>query len=260
MLDGTDGPRLLRVNAVAHPCAYFAGRAARSEFLDQWEEHSADAYSSLALLGFRRSGDKMYRPHCVGCADCVPLRVLTREFRPRRRFRRILAKNADVVVRTVRTVRTESVVVAEERYLLFDRYIRARHADGNMYPPSLRQFMALFSAWADTCVLDAYLDDVLVASAVTDVLADGLAAVYTFFEPSLAERSLGTFSILQQIEECRRRELPYLYLGYWVMGAAKMEYKMDFQPAEILRGGRWHMEQPAGVAYARHASWGGSRA
>ena len=222
-----------RLSAVRHPCQYFAGREARVELLHYREEHSVDAYSALAPLGFRRLGDQLYRPSCEGCADCVPIRIPVREFRVGRRFRRIMRKNTDVVVRP------QGLVVDEARYLLYDRYIRTRHADGSMFPPSLDQFLSLFSDWAETFMLDAYLDDVLVASAVTDVLTDGLAAVYTFFVPDLPRRSLGVFSILQQIAECRRRALPYLYLGYWVVGAPKMAYKVDFQPAEILRGGRW---------------------
>lgn len=248
MLDGGVAARLPRFYTMGHRCAYFATRLARTEFLGEHAEHSANAYSSLAPLGFRRAGDTLYRPQCDGCADCVPMRVLTREFRPRRRFRRILARNADV------EVRTRGVLVDDERYLLFDRYIRARHADGSMFPPSRPQFAGLFSEWADTCTIDAYLDDVLIASAVTDVLADGLAAAYTFFEPDLAARSLGTFSILQQVEECRRRDLPYLYLGYWVLGAAKMEYKTDFLPAEVLRGGRWHAMRRVAVNPAHSAT------
>ena len=241
MLDA--GVQLLRLNVARHPCAYFAGRAARTEFVDSRAARSPNAYSGLAPLGFRRTGNLFYRPQCEGCADCVPMRVLTHEFSSRRRFRRILAKNADVVVRT-RSVLVddppfEMMPPLVRHYMLFDRYIRARHADGDMFPPSLNQFRGLFSASAETFTLDAYLDDVLVASAVTDVLVDGLAAVYTFFEPNLPARSLGAFSILQQIEECRRRALPHLYLGYWVVGAAKMEYKADYWPAEFLRDGRW---------------------
>ena len=77
------------------------------------------------------------------------------------------------------------------------------------------------------------------ALAVTDVLETGLSAVYTFYDPNEQYRSLGTFAILWQIAETRRRELPFLYLGYWVRQAERMRYKTQFRPLELLIEGEW---------------------
>ena len=109
-----------------------------------------------------------------------------------------------------------------------------------MYPPSAKQFLHLTQPYdVEILTLDIRQEGRLVAAAVTDVLDHGLAAVYTYFDPDLADRSLGVFAILQQIEECRRRALPHLYLGYWIDELRRMRYKADYRPAEVLRDGVW---------------------
>ena len=233
---------------IPHQCVYFGDREARSQMLHPVERRSAAAYSDLARAGFRRSGDDLYRPRCASCEACVPTRVAVERFRWGRRFRRVLKRNADLVVRAEPATPDR---VPLELYALYARYIRGRHADGEMYPPSPSQLVSMLgSEWAATFLLNVRLDGRLVASAVTDTLDDGLAAVYTFFDPDLAGRSLGVFSILQQVEECRRRDLPYLYLGFWIADSAKMRYKIEYQPAQLLIDGRWReirRAEPAGT-------------
>ncbi|MCY4660715.1 MAG: arginyltransferase [Acidobacteria bacterium] len=219
---------------IPHRCVYFGDRDARSQVLHPVEPRSPAAYSDLARSGFRRSGADLYRPRCETCEACVPTRVAVERFRWGRRFRRVLKKNADL------TVGTQPASPDPAGLRLYDRYIRGRHADGEMYPPSPGQLLSMVrTRWAGTFFLNARLDGRLVATAVTDTLDDGLAAVYTFFDPDLADRSLGVFAILQQVEECRRRGLPYLYLGFWIAESAKMRYKIEYQPAQLLIDGRW---------------------
>ncbi len=79
----------------------------------------------------------------------------------------------------------------------------------------------------------------LIATALTDVLADGLSMVYSFFDPDYADRSLGTFMILDHIARARSMGLPYVYLGYWVEGSRKMDYKRRFRPQEHLGPRGW---------------------
>jgi len=79
----------------------------------------------------------------------------------------------------------------------------------------------------------------LVAVALTDVLGDGLSMVYSFFEPDEAVRSLGTFMVLDHIARARRMGLAYVYLGYWVRGSGKMDYKSRFLPQERLTPDGW---------------------
>lgn len=217
-----------------HGCGYFDDREAATLLLDPAEEPSNGIYGTLSEAGFRRGGPHLYRPHCTRCRACVPTRVPVDRFRFSRRFRRIQQRNADT------EKHVEPAEFREEHYDLYARYIAGRHADGSMYPPSRAQFRSfLLAPWSRTLFLSTYLDGALAAVAVTDVLPDALSAIYTYFDPALPRRSLGVYSILHQIEECRRRGLAHLYLGFWIEDAPKMRYKTDFRPVELLEGGRW---------------------
>lgn len=217
-----------------HPCSYLPGESATTVFLDPAAPLDSARYSALSRLGFRRSGVHLYRPHCSQCSACIPLRVVAQAFRPHRRHRRVLKRNADLTFREVPARATD------EHYALYARYITERHRDGDMYPPTRDQFESfLLSAWAEPRCLELRLGPRLLGAAITDRLDDGLAAVYTYFEPDEKDRSLGTFAILNQLAWCRRESLPYLYLGYWIRRSDKMRYKHEYQPCELRLGERW---------------------
>ena len=227
----------------SHQCLYFADRDARTQLLHPYEPRSAEDYATLARAGFRRSGPDLYRPRCDACQACIATRVAVDRFRWGRRFRRVLKKNADL------SVDARPAALDDAGFDLYARYIRGRHRDGEMYPPSRRQLDHIArSDWAGTFFLNARLGDRLVATAVTDTHDHGLSAIYTFFDPDLADRSLGVFAILKQVEECRRRGLPYLYLGFWIAESAKMKYKIDYQPLQLLVDGRWQEMRPVAPA------------
>jgi len=97
----------------------------------------------------------------------------------------------------------------------------------------------LMADWCDTHFVEIRREQQLLAVAVTDQLEDGLSAVYTFFAPEEAARSLGTFAILTQIQLARQWDLPHLYLGYWVRDCRKMSYKADFRPLQLFSEGEW---------------------
>lgn len=217
-----------------HACSYLPGREAQTLFLDPRETITPGLYQALTLQGFRRSGSHLYRPHCRGCQACVPTRLPVADFAPKRRQRRVAAANTDL------RVVVEPAAYSERAYRLYARYVSGRHGDGDMYPPSVEQFRSfLLSQWCDTLFVESWLGDELVAVAVTDRLPHGLSAVYTFFDPDHAQRSLGVFSILQQIALCRRLQLPNLYLGYWIRDCQKMRYKIDYRPIELFVNGSW---------------------
>ena len=115
-----------------------------------------------------------------------------------------------------------------------------------MFPPSLEQFEKfLLQSCAETFFLELWKDDQLMSVATCDQLDDGISAVYTFFEPDEPKRSLGVYSILQQMELLKSWNLKYLYLGYWVPHSAKMRYKAQYAPFEVLIDGQWHrLEKP----------------
>lgn len=224
----------------SHQCLYFADRDARTQLLHPHEPRSAEDYATFARAGFRRSGPDLYRPRCDTCQACIPTRVAVERFRWGRRFRRVLKRNADL------SVRAQPADVNDACFDLYARYICSRHRDGEMFPPSRSQLDHLVQPdWAGTFFLTAWLGDRLVATAVTDTHGHGLSAIYTFFDPDLADRSLGVFAILKQVEECRRRGLPHLYLGFWIAESPKMRYKIDYQPLQLLVGDGWQEVRPA---------------
>jgi arginine-tRNA-protein transferase len=219
-----------------HPCSYLDGEEATTLFLDPGILPDRHLHSFLSQHGFRRSGNYLYRPHCQQCRACQPTRIRVTDFSPDRRFRRIMARNKNL------HVSYEKACLDEEYYLLYERYIRHRHKNGDMFPPSEEQFeQFLLNRWADTRFVCFRHKDRLLAVAVTDHLEDGLSAVYCFFDPDETHLSLGTHAILWQIMECQRLKLPYLYLGYLIRDCSKMAYKASFQPLEILTERGWQL-------------------
>ncbi len=191
-------------------------------------------YSGLIDQGFRRSGSLLYRPDCSTCSACISLRVNSREFQPRRSQRRIWLRNQDLLVRQL------PARYQEEHFALFQRYLSQRHPAGGMNPSSragYRDF--LIAPQVDSCWVEFRAADRLVMVAVVDILAAGLSAVYTFFDPRLKQRGLGIYSILWQIAEARRRGLPWVYLGYWIRECQQMKYKDRFRPCEIYQHNVW---------------------
>lgn len=230
----SSGAHLRFFTTAAHPCSYLSDRQAVTLFADPEADMGPALFSQLSTMGFRRSGNYVYRPHCQGCQACVSVRVPVADFRPSRQQRRCWQRNADLRIRPV------PAEWDERHYALYARYITARHADGDMYPPSPRQYREfLLSDWSRSQLLEILEGDRLLAVAVTDVLDDALSAVYTFFDPDAAARSLGTFAILSQLDWARRQGLRFLYLGYWVKQSARMSYKSRFRPLELLVQGEW---------------------
>ncbi len=195
----------------------------------------------LSHQGFRRSQNVVYRPSCADCALCLSARIRVADFAPSKSQRRILKRNAGLI-------REGSTPWAtEDQYDLFKRYLASRHYDGGMADMDIFEFAAMVeetpvrSRVVEYRALGTETDPEpdLAAVCLTDVLSDGLSMVYSFFDPARAHLSLGTYVILDHIEIARAAGLPYVYLGYWVPGSPKMDYKARFQPLEIYRGGEW---------------------
>ena len=217
-----------------HACSYLPNEQATTLFLDPSQPMNGQIYAELSELGFRRSGDHLYRPHCKLCKACVPARIPVARFRPSRKQNRVLKRNLDIKVSRCDPGFTE------ERYQLYARYISERHADGDMFPPSRGQFSTfLVSNLPYAFFYEMRVEDRLIGIAVTDVLPNGMSAVYTFYDPSEEKRSLGVFGILWQIAESRRLGLDAVYLGYWIKGCRKMSYKTEYRPIELFVNQRW---------------------
>lgn len=218
-----------------HPCSYLPDEQATTLFLDPSQPMDEQLYAELSELGFRRSGDHLYRPHCQRCNACLPARVPVQAFKPDRQQRRIIKRNADLQVTCARPT------FSEEYYDLYSRYINLRHVDGDMYPPDREQFSTfLVRDLAFSHFYEFREQGRLVAIAATDRMPNGLSAVYTFFDPLEERRSLGRYAILWQIGETARLGLAALYLGYWIKSCRKMNYKTQYRPIELFINQRWN--------------------
>jgi arginine-tRNA-protein transferase len=220
----------------AFPCPYLPDRWARHVTLAPGTV-SPGAYHALMDLNFRRLGPVFYRPACDGCRECRMLRLPVAGFRPSRSQRRCLARNRDV------SVEVGAPVATEEKRRLYARYLQARH-DGEMdgSPEEFEGF--LYTSRIRTVELSYRAGGRLIGAGIADVEPLAMSAVYFYFDPGEARRAPGVFNVLRLLEECRRRGLPHLYLGFYVRGCAKMSYKAGYRPAELLGpDGAW---TPAG--------------
>lgn len=217
-----------------NPCSYLEDKEAVNIYADPHHPNPKAVYNQLIKRGFRRSGEYVYRPGCVDCSACVPVRIRCQEFALRRTDKRNLSKNDDL------GIDYRPAEYFDEHFELYSRYLTARHAAGGMDNPEPEDFKRfLLNPWGEALFVEVRKDDKLVAVAVTDATPEGLSAVYTFFDPEFSQRGLGRFCILKQIELCQSMNIPYLYLGYWVDGCQKMQYKTDFRPQEHFDGQQW---------------------
>jgi arginyl-tRNA--protein-N-Asp/Glu arginylyltransferase len=221
-------------------CPYLPGRVERKVFARLTGSLAQQLNEALTHSGFRRSQMIAYRPACEGCAACVSVRILANEFAPSRGQRRIARRNAEVVRREVTAEATR------EQFALLRAYLDSRHAGGGMSDMGLFDYVAMVEETPVNTHMVEYRrpgtngeKGALLACALTDVLRDGLSMVYSFYHPGEVTRSLGTHMILDHIAEARRRGVPYVYLGYWIQGSGKMDYKARFRPLEALRPEGW---------------------
>jgi len=217
-----------------YPCSYLDEQEARSQVATPSFLISPQVYSELVLHGFRRSGTFTYRPRCDYCRECIPVRIEIESFSTNRSQRRSWKQhhNLDVSLHTLED--------RAEYFPLYQRYQNTRHRDGGMDQDDPEQYRSfLLQSHVDSMLVEFRDEGELRMVSIIDVLADGLSSVYTFYEPHIAGSSFGTFNVLWQIELCRKLQLPFLYLGYWIKRSQKMAYKANFQPLQGLIQDSW---------------------
>lgn len=228
------------------PCPYLPGKQERKVFTHLVGERAPQLNDVLTQGGFRRSQNIAYRPACETCRACVSTRVVVEQFDATRSLKRVLRQNQDLIGHETPAEHTS------EQYTLFRDYLDTRHAEGGMADMSVLDYgLMVEDTHVDTMLIEYRQRGIdssilgrgtgeLIACALTDVLADGLSMVYSFYQPEGTEaRSLGTYMVLDHIERAKRRGLPYVYLGYWVEGSRKMAYKARFRPQEHLGPFGW---------------------
>ncbi|KAF7766636.1 MAG: arginyl-tRNA--protein-N-Asp/Glu arginylyltransferase [Pseudoalteromonas tetraodonis] len=215
-------------------CSYLPDRQEQLLVILDPSCYSSNKFESLLGLGFRRSGNQIYRPHCPICSACSSVRVLADEFMPTKSQKRKLnkAKNRFEV--------KYSQVEREQYYPLYSKYISLRHQDGSMYPPDKSQFQSfLFCSWLTITFIELWDQENLVAVAVTDCMDNAISAIYTFFDPDYEHFSLGTVMILQQLKFAKQQHKQFVYLGYQIDECDKMKYKTQFLPAQKQLNDQW---------------------
>lgn len=219
------------------PCPYLPGRTERQLYTELSGPSARLVFEKLSTSGFRRSHHVVYRPACPGCTACHPVRVVAREFVANRSWRRIARANADIQPSDA------GLAVTDEQYALFRDYLRSRHGDGDMAKMTRGDYAAMVLTSPVETTMFEFRDgrQRLVGACLTDILADGLSAVYSMFDPDLAARSLGSFMVLWLIGEAKRRGLRNVYLGFWVPDSPKMDYKRRFRPLEAFGPEGWRL-------------------
>jgi arginine-tRNA-protein transferase len=229
------------------PCPYLPGRTERKVFTELSGPHASELNDALGRIGFRRSQAVAYRPSCQGCSACVSIRVVADDFAPSATQRRLLRRHSDLVVSACKPWTTE------EQFDLLRRYLGARHPGGGMADMDEFDFADMVEQTPVKSFVIEYREPAgrdgrpgrLVGACLTDQQGDGLSMIYSFFEPDHAERhGLGTYIILDHIRRAAEARLPYVYLGYWVDGSARMQYKTRFRPVERLTAAGWQRFDP----------------
>lgn len=217
-----------------YPCGYLGGRKARSLVAVPAHLIDTTTYSELVKMGFRRSGLYTYRPHCETCQACVPVRLRAADFIPGRSQRRAWKRHANL------EARIGAIDFNEEHFRLYSRYQKTRHIGGGMDSDDTEQYRSfLMQSQVDSALVEFREEGVLRMVSVVDFLADGISAVYAFYDCQDRTASYGTYNVLWLADWCRRMGLPYLYLGYWIGESRKMAYKADFKPIEALLDDEW---------------------
>ncbi|MDE2404642.1 MAG: arginyltransferase [Sphingomonadales bacterium] len=223
------------------PCPYLPGRSERKVFTELKGPHADSLNDALSRIGFRRSQTVAYRPSCIDCAACVSVRVVAGEFEASSTQKRNLRRNADLVATLCQPWSTA------EQFELLQRYLGARHPGGGMAAMDEVDFADMVEHTPVTTFIVEYREPSrdgvpgrLVGACLTDRQADGLSMIYSFYEPDHPGRSgLGNYIILDHIRRAAHEGLPYVYLGYWVDGSARMQYKVRYRPLEKLARDGW---------------------
>ena len=219
---------------VVDECPYLTDQQSASILVDPEHKVDPQLFAMLSRSGFRRSGEMLYSPKCPSCTACMSVRIPSDRFKPSRGQRRVWRKNLDI------SVSIEDVSFQQEHFELYLKYQHHRHPDSSMCDEDPAKYIGFInSEFSRSKFLCLHLDDELIGISVIDQFEGGVSAVYTFFDPQYSNRSLGTYAILYLTKLARMRDIPFVYLGYWIEESQKMNYKRKFKPLQGYRDRRW---------------------
>lgn len=219
---------------VVDDCPYLENRQSASILVDP--EHKIDGrlFSMLSRSGFRRSGEMLYAPKCPDCKACVSVRIPSAEFKPSRGQRRVWKKNLDL------NVELQDISFEQAHFEMYLKYQKHRHPESSMCDEDSSKYTDFIdSEFSRSKFLCFYLDDQIIGISVIDQFEGGISAVYTFFDPDQSSRSLGTYAILYMLKLAKFKDIPYVYLGYWIERSQKMNYKRNFKPLQGYIDRQW---------------------
>ena len=219
-----------------HACPYLQEKQSKTLFMSPEIAPNDGLYDSLINNGFRRSGDHIYRPHCNDCNACISVRIACGDFVPSKQQKRCAKKGLRF------SQRTQPACFDQQHYELFERYINARHTDGDMYPTSEKQYRDfILCDWLNTQFLDLLEPTTgdLIGCLVFDELKSGTSAIYSFFDPDYSKFSPGRLLVLNLVSLTKQKQLKYVYLGYWIKNCRKMSYKGEYRPIECFTNDHW---------------------
>lgn len=220
---------------VVDECPYLEDEKSASILVDPDHQIDSALFSSLSRSGFRRSGEMLYAPKCPNCNACISVRIPTDAFKASKSQKRVWRKNSDL------RANLEEVRYEQEHFDMYLRYQQHRHPDSSMCDDDTEKYVGFIdSSYSRSKFLTFRLEGRLIGISVLDQFDGGISAVYTFFEPEFSNRSLGTYAILYCLKLAKAHKIPHVYLGYWIDGSGKMDYKRKFKPLQGYKDRQWH--------------------
>ena len=217
------------------PCPYLDGEVARMPMRMPMGRVSLWQTDWRLAAGHRRTGEFIYQTNCPSCSACQPARVICKDYVFSKNAKRVLSKNDQQFDQ-----KFSAPCSNQARIDLFNLHRTSRGLSVNDSDIDHEGYeWGFVRSCMNSFEIAYWQDQRLVCVALCDLGKTSLSAVYTFYDPEFAENSIGTYSILKQIQYCQNRGLEHLYLGYYVADSPHMHYKARFAPQERLIDGQW---------------------